>query len=179
MLKGIFKQIYYFILGPLHRRVTVEREAATLAQVEQLSQEVDRLTKRDRQLTHRVNRFKERIVHMEDEIRQFKVLAMEHESRVTLNIQDEFVKMYALLDYQTEHAESQVKQFKTLAIEHENRMTAQIQAEFVKMYELIDSIRADREDVKLNSVLVNELIKIHQSIESMKSESRYELNGKN
>jgi len=46
----------------------------------------------------------------------------------------------------------------------------QIADELVKMYKIIDDIKCDRVDAKLNVTIVNELIKIHQSIQELKHE---------
>jgi hypothetical protein len=146
MLRGLFKKAYYFFLGPLYNRVTAEREQAiheANQKIEHLTKEVGKLTKSNERLTRKVERFKEQMLRMEDDIRRFKILSIEHEGRVTVQVQDEFVKMY----------------------------------------ELIESIKADREDVKLNVTLVNELVKIHQSIEAVKYENlaklgEEKLNGK-
>jgi hypothetical protein len=55
-------------------------------------------------------------------------------------------------------------------LEIESATQQQVADEFVKMYKMIEDIKCDRVDVKLNVTIVNELIKIHQSIEAIKHE---------
>ncbi len=55
-------------------------------------------------------------------------------------------------------------------LEAETKISQQVADEFIKMYKMIDDIKCDRVDVKLNVTIVNELIKIHQSIEKLKHE---------
>jgi len=69
---------------------------------------------------------------------------------------------------------AELERVKELNLEFQRKLSQQVADEFVKMYKLIDEIKCDRTEVKLNVTLVNELVKIHQSIESLK----YERNGR-
>ena len=55
-------------------------------------------------------------------------------------------------------------------LEAQAKTQQQLADELVKMYKMIDDIKCDRVDVKLNVTIVNELIKIHQSIQELKNE---------
>lgn len=63
---------------------------------------------------------------------------------------------------------------KRINLEQQERIARQVTDEFIKMYEQIEKIKSDSTDVKLNTTIVNELVKIHQSLESLK----YERNGR-
>jgi glucosamine 6-phosphate synthetase-like amidotransferase/phosphosugar isomerase protein len=69
---------------------------------------------------------------------------------------------------------NELEHMKRVNLEQQERIVRQVTDEFIKMYEQIELIKADSTDVKLNVTLVNELVKIHQSLESLK----YERNGK-
>jgi hypothetical protein len=105
ILKAPLKAIYYFILGPLYRRVKAEAAEETHAAIQQ------------------------RIDHFIKEVERVKKLNLDQQSRISQQVADEFVKMY----------------------------------------KLIDDIKCDRTDMKLNVTLVNELVKIHQSLEALKN----------
>lgn len=68
----------------------------------------------------------------------------------------------------------ELEHMKRVNLEQQERIARQVTDEFIKMYEQIEQIKTDSTDVKLNVTLVNELVKIHQSLESLK----YERNGR-
>lgn len=55
-------------------------------------------------------------------------------------------------------------------LESQAKTQQQLADEFIKMYKAIDDIKCDQTDVKLNVTIVNELVKIHQSIQELKHE---------
>ncbi|HEY9630144.1 MAG TPA: hypothetical protein V6C84_22850 [Coleofasciculaceae cyanobacterium] len=77
------------------------------------------------------------------------------------------------LEQQIKKLTQEVERLKKSSLEQHNRTAHQVSTEFVKMYQMIDDIKADRADVKLNVTIVDELVKIHQSLEALK----YERNG--
>ncbi len=60
-----------------------------------------------------------------------------------------------------------------LDLQLRQQLSQHVGDEFVKMYNLIEEIRCGRDDLKLNVVLVDELVKIHTALESLK----HSLNG--
>lgn len=68
----------------------------------------------------------------------------------------------------------ELNRLRELDLSLQTNLTQQVSDEFVKMYNLIEEIKSDRADAKLNVTLVDELVKIHRSIEGLK----YEQNGK-
>jgi tRNA U34 5-carboxymethylaminomethyl modifying enzyme MnmG/GidA len=77
------------------------------------------------------------------------------------------------LEQEMEQLKKEVERLKKINLEQQNRIAHQVSEEFVKMYKMIDEIKSDRTDIKLNVTLVDELVKIHQSLEALK----YERNG--
>ncbi len=77
------------------------------------------------------------------------------------------------LEQQIESLSKEVERLKKINLEQQNRIAHQVSTEFVKMYQMIDEIKSDRTDVKLNVTIVDELVKIHKSLEAIK----YERNG--
>jgi archaellum component FlaC len=72
------------------------------------------------------------------------------------------------LSKELEKVTKELDRVKQVNLEQQNRLTYQVTEEFLKMYKVIDEIKTDRTDMKLNVTLVNELVKIHQSLESLK-----------
>jgi TolA-binding protein len=77
------------------------------------------------------------------------------------------------LEQEITQLSKEVERLKKINLEQQNRIAHQVSTEFVKMYQMIDEIKSDRTDVKLNVTIVDELVKIHQSLEALK----YERNG--
>jgi len=77
------------------------------------------------------------------------------------------------LEQEIDQLSKEVERLKKINLEQQNRIAHQVSTEFVKIYQMIDEIKSDRTDVKLNVTIVDELVKIHQSLESLK----YERNG--
>ena len=72
------------------------------------------------------------------------------------------------LSKELERVNKELDRVKQVNLEQQNRLTYQVTEEFLKMYKAIDEIKTDRTDMKLNVTLVNELVKTHQSLESLK-----------
>ncbi len=64
----------------------------------------------------------------------------------------------------------EVERIRKISFDHQGRVTQQVSEEFIKMYKLIDDVKSDRVEVRLNAALVDELIKIHTSLEALKHE---------
>ena len=77
------------------------------------------------------------------------------------------------LEQKIESLTQEVERLRKINLEQQNRVAHQVSTEFIKMYQMIDEIKSDRVDIKLNVTLVDELVKIHQSLEALK----YERNG--
>ncbi|HEY9641309.1 MAG TPA: hypothetical protein V6C57_12550 [Coleofasciculaceae cyanobacterium] len=77
------------------------------------------------------------------------------------------------LEQEIEQLSKEVERLKKINLDQQNRIAHQVSTEFVKMYKMIDEIKSDRTDIKLNVTIVDELVKIHQSLEALK----YERNG--
>ena len=74
---------------------------------------------------------------------------------------------------ESERLVKELERLKKLSLEQQGHMAQQVADEFVKMYSEIEDIKSDRTDIKLNVTLVNELIKIHQSLEVLKQGSNH------
>jgi cob(I)alamin adenosyltransferase len=74
------------------------------------------------------------------------------------------------LEKEIDKLSKEVERLRKVNLEQQSRIANQVSEEFVKMYRLIDDIKSDRTDVKLNVTLVNELVKIHQTLETLKHE---------
>lgn len=74
------------------------------------------------------------------------------------------------LEQEVELLSREIELLRKANLEQQNRMTYQVSEEFLKMYKLIDDIKSDRTDLKLNVTLVDELVKIHKSLEALKHE---------
>lgn len=100
--------------------------------------------------------------------RVIKAEAADEARVITQEQVDGLTKEVHRLTKEMERVTKELERVKQINLEQQNRLTHQVTDEFIKMYTLIDEIKSDRTDMKLNVTLVNELVKIHQSLESLK-----------
>jgi TolA-binding protein len=74
------------------------------------------------------------------------------------------------LEKEVEKLSREVERLRKVNLDYQTRITNQVGEEFLKLYQLIDDIKSDNVDVKLNATLVSELVKIHQTLEALKSD---------
>lgn len=70
----------------------------------------------------------------------------------------------------TQQFTQQIQQTNQQHLDFQAQLIQQVADEFVKMHKLIDDVKNDHTDEKLNITIVNELVKIHASIEGLKLE---------
>jgi len=85
-------------------------------------------------------------------------------------INQHYLDAHNRLVHQMDATIQEIQRINQHHLELQSQISQQVADEFVKMYKMIDDIKCDRTDEKLNVTIVNELIKIHQSIEVLKHE---------
>lgn len=97
-----------------------------------------------------------------------KAEAADEARSIVQDTQKQSVAKIDRLEKEVEKLSKEVERLRKVNLDYQNRIANQVGEEFIKMYKLIDDIKSDRADVKLNTTLVNELVKIHQSLEALK-----------
>jgi hypothetical protein len=133
--------IYYFLAGPVYRRVKHE----TALETQQLHQH-----------------------HLElhDRLSQQLTAAIQEIQRVDRH----HLELHERLSQQVTVTVQEIQRISHHHLELQGQLSQHVADEFIKMYKMIDDIKCDRADYKLNVTIVDELIKIHKSIEGLKYE---------
>ncbi|MBD3881912.1 hypothetical protein IFO70_09110 [Phormidium tenue FACHB-886] len=98
----------------------------------------------------------------------YKVVKAEAADEARSIVREQSVTKIDRLEKEVEKLSKEVERLRKVNLDYQSRIANQVGEEFIKMYKLIDDIKSDRADVKLNTTLVNELVKIHQSLEALK-----------
>jgi hypothetical protein len=105
-----------------------------------------------------------------DEIHKERLNYQANLTQLTQQIQETSQQYFAAQANLGQRFTQELQQTNQQHLDFQAQLTQQVADEFVKMHKIIDDVKNDRTDEKLNIIIVNELIKIHASIEGLKLE---------
>lgn len=118
-----------------------------------------------------MDRIIERVYNcLTDEIHRERLNYQRNLTQLTQQIQQTNQQYFETQAIFTQKFAQEIQQANQQHLDFQAQLTQQVADEFVKMHKIIDCIKNDRIDEKLNITIVNELIKIHASIEGLKLE---------
>lgn len=104
-----------------------------------------------------------------DEIHKERLNYQTNLAQITQQIQQISQKCFEA-QANSQQVTQQIQQSNQQHLDFQAQLTQQVADEFLKMHKIIDDFKKNHTDEKLNITIVNELIKIHTSIEGLKLE---------